>query len=131
MKLLVYWYYMRASTYSKWNLFYNSIILYFFSCNLHMETNREKALIKLQRLKKVQIWAFRSLVHQLKQNFQNNKVVTGETPFFVISPFCSHRSICLNIGTWYCSFVWKWCALNLISFNWEMVLQFFEKIFGF
>ena len=33
-----------------------------------------------------------------KQNFQKNKVVTGKTPFFVIGPFCTHHSICLNIG---------------------------------
>ena len=47
------------------------------------------------------------LVHQintfeeilkLKQNFQKNKVVTGKTPFFEIGPFCTHHSICLNIG---------------------------------
>ena len=62
--------------------------------------------IKLQRLQKVQIWAFGLLVQQinslqevlkLTQNFQENKVVTGKTPFFVIGPFCSHHSICLNI----------------------------------
>ena len=35
---------------------------------------------------------------KLKQNFQKNKVVTGKTPFSVISPFCSYHSICLNIG---------------------------------
>ena len=52
------------------------------------------------------MWAFGSLVHQinslqevpkLKQNFQKNKVVTGETLFFVIVPFCTNHSICLNI----------------------------------
>ena len=37
-------------------------------------------------------------VLKLKQNFQKNKVVTGKTPFFVIGSFCSHHSICLNIG---------------------------------
>ena len=29
---------------------------------------------------------------------QKNKVVTGKIPFFVIGPFCTYRSICLNIG---------------------------------
>ena len=62
--------------------------------------------MKLQRLQKVQIWAFGLLVQQinsleevlkLKQNFQKNEVVAGKTPFFLIGPFCSHRSICLNI----------------------------------
>ena len=63
--------------------------------------------MKLQRLQKVQIWAFRLLVQQinslqgvlkLKQNIQKNKLVAGKTPFFVIGPFCSHHFICLNIG---------------------------------
>ena len=70
-------------------------------------TGENHRQIKLQRLQKVQIWAFELLVQQinsleevlkLKQNFQKNKVVTGKTPFFVIGPFCSHHSICLNIG---------------------------------
>ena len=30
--------------------------------------------------------------------FAKNKVVTGKTPFFAIGSFCSHHSICLNIG---------------------------------
>ena len=37
-------------------------------------------------------------VLKLKQNFQKNEVVTGQTPFLVfIGPFCTH-SVCLNIG---------------------------------
>ena len=32
------------------------------------------------------------------KNFQKNKIVTGKTPLFVIGPFCSYHSICLNIG---------------------------------
>ena len=63
--------------------------------------------MKLQRLQKVQIWAFRLLVQQinslqgvlkLKQNIQKNKLVAGKTPFFVIGPFCSQHCICLYIG---------------------------------
>ena len=30
--------------------------------------------------------------------FKKNKVATGKTPFFLIGPFCSHHSICLNIA---------------------------------
>ena len=79
------------------------------------DTHREKALSnKTPALKKVWIWTFGSLVHQikslekvlkLKQNSQKNKLVTGKTLFFVIGAFCSHYSICLNIGFWYNSFV--------------------------
>ena len=29
---------------------------------------------------------------------KNDKVVTGKTPFFVVGPFCTHRSISLNTG---------------------------------
>ena len=37
-------------------------------------------------------------VSKLKQNIQKNKAVTGKTLFFVIGPFCTHHSNCLNIG---------------------------------
>ena len=50
----------------------------------------------------------------MKQNYQKkNKVVTGKTPFFVIGPFCTPHSICLNIGFWQGSFVWKCYIFNL------------------
>ena len=61
----------------------------------------------LQRFQKVSIWTFGWLVYQinsiyefpkLKQNFRKREVVTGKTPFFVIGPFCTPHSICLNIG---------------------------------
>ena len=35
-------------------------------------------------------------VLKLEQNFQNNKVVTGNTPFFVTDPFFTHHCICLK-----------------------------------
>ena len=63
--------------------------------------------MKHQRLQKVRIWVFGLLVDQikslqevlkLKQDFQKHKVVTGKTQFFAIGSFCSHHSICLNIG---------------------------------
>ena len=31
-----------------------------------------------------------------KKIFKKTKVVTGKTPLFVIGPFCSRRSVCLN-----------------------------------
>ena len=74
-------------------------------CFLRILKGKKHCQIKLQCLQKVQIWAFGSLVHQinlfkevlkLKQNFQKNKVVTGETTFYVIGPFCTNHSICLN-----------------------------------
>ena len=37
-------------------------------------------------------------VLKLKQNFSKNKVFTGKTLFFVIGPFCTNHSSCLNIG---------------------------------
>ena len=33
-----------------------------------------------------------------RKKFPKNKVVTSKTPLFVIGPFCSCHSICLNIG---------------------------------
>ena len=92
--------------------------------------------VKLQRFRKVWIWTFGWLVHQinsiyevpkLKQNFRKRKVVTGKTPFFVIGQFCTPHSICLNIGFWQSSFVWKCYVVNLSTFNYKMVLQLFKK----
>ena len=40
------------------------------------------------------------------------RVVTSKTPFFVIGPSCAPYSICLNIGSWQGSFVWKFCVFN-------------------
>ena len=74
---------------------------------LRILTGKNHPKIKLQRLRKIRIWTFGLLVHQinsfeevlkLKQVFQKYKVVTGKTPLFVIGQFCSRHSICLNIG---------------------------------
>ena len=74
---------------------------------LRILTEKKHCQIKLQRLQKVRMWAFGSLVHQisslkevlkLKQNFQKNKVVTNKTLFLKIDSFFTHHSICLNIG---------------------------------
>ena len=87
-------------------------------------TGKKNLQIKLQCFRKAWIWTFRWLVHQInslyevhtpKLNFRKNKVVTGKTPFFVIGSFCTPHSICLNIGFWQISFVWKWCAFSLYS----------------
>ena len=63
---------------------------------------------KLQRLQKVRIWAFGSLLHQirslqevleLKQNFQKKKVITGKTPFFAKDPFLLTILIILTLAS--------------------------------
>ena len=109
------------------------------------DTHREKApsKIKLQRFRKLWIWTFGRLVHQinslyevlkLKQNFRKNKVVAGKTSFFLIGPFCAPDSIFFNIGFWHSSFVWecwKCSAFILSTLNLKTVLQFCEKGFRF
>ena len=111
----------------------------FHYCRLK-DTNRKKDPKKLQRLRKIWIWAFGSLanqinsfkeVFQLKQKFKKNKVVTGKTSFFVIGPLCTHDSICLNIGFWYDSFIWKCWVFSLGAFKYKTLVQFFEKRFSF
>ena len=93
---------------------------------LRVLTGKKQRQIKFQRLQKIWIWAFGSLVPQInfllkvpkpKQNFRKNKVVTGKTPFFLIGPFCTHHSICFNTGFRHGSFVWKWCVSSLGAFN--------------
>ena len=94
--------------------------------SLRILTRKKHPKIKLQRLRKIRIWTFGLLVHQncsfqevlkLEQIFRKNKLVTGKTPLFVIDPFCSHHSICLDIGFWQSRFEWKWCVFNLSGFN--------------
>ena len=89
-------------------------------------TRKMHPKIKLQRSRKIRIWTFGSLVHQIKsfqevpkreQIFQKNKVVKGKTSLFVIGPFCSRHYICLNIDFWQSSFEWTWCAFSLSGFN--------------
>ena len=102
-------------------------------------TGKKHPKIKLQRWRKIRILTFGSLVHQinsfqevlkLEQIFQKNKVVTGKTPLFVIGPFCSRHSICLNIGFWQSSFEWKWCVFNLSSTK-KHYSSFLKKVFVF
>ena len=69
---------------------------------LRILTGKKNPKIKLQHLRKIRIWTFGSLVHQinsfqeflkLKQIFQKNKAVNRKAPFFVIGQFCSRHSI--------------------------------------
>ena len=72
------------------------------------DTHREKKPVNSSAYKKQEYghlccWYIKSTyslqeVLKLKQIFQKNKAVTGKTPFFVMGPFCTHHSICLNIG---------------------------------
>ena len=68
---------------------------------------------------------------ELQQNFRRNEAVTCKTPFFLIGLFCPPHSICLNIGFWQRSFVWKCYVFNIITFNWKAVLKLFDKGFHF
>ena len=52
-----------------------------------------------------------------EEKFSKNKEVTGKPPFFVIGPFCTSHSICLNTSFWQGSFVWKCCVFNRSTFN--------------
>ena len=93
---------------------------------LRILTGKKHPQLKLQRLLKVWKWTFRWLVHQinslyealkLKQNFRKNKVITSKALFFVIGPSCTPHSVCLNVGFWLGSFVWKCCVFNPSTFN--------------
>ena len=89
---------------------------------LRILTRKKHRQIKLQRLEKVWIWAVGTL-NQLfiraitETKLSKNKVVTSKTPFSVISPFCNYHSICLDIGFWCGSFVWKWYLFNISAIN--------------
>ena len=72
---------------------------------LRILTGKKHPQIKLQHFRKVWIWTFGWLVHQinplyeileLKQNFWKNKVIFGKTPLFLVDPFCTSHSICLH-----------------------------------
>ena len=106
---------------------------------LRILTGKKLRQIKLQRLQKVQIWVFGLLVQQInslkevltKTKFSKNKIVTGKTPFFLRSPFCSHHFICLNIGFWHGTFVWKWRVFNLSALTKKRYSSFLKMVFVF
>ena len=49
----------------------------------------------------------------------------------MIGTFCTHRSICLNIGFRYGSFVWKWCTFNLSALIKKRYSSFLKNFFVF
>ena len=61
------------------------------------------------------------------KSFENKQVVTGETSFFVIRPFCTLHSLWLDICFWLSSFVWKCYVFNFRAFYLKTVLHFCEK----
>ena len=78
-----------------------------FICHLRILTGKKHPKIQLQLLRKIQILTFWSLVHQINsfqevlklgQIFQKNQVVPGKTLLFMIGPFCSRHSVCLDSG---------------------------------
>ena len=84
---------------------------------VRMVTGKKHHQIKLRHLQKVRIWAFGLLLHQinsieevlkLKQIFQKNEIVSGKLhSLWQVWSMLHYHFICLNIGFWYCSFVWK------------------------
>ena len=69
---------------------------------------------------------------KLKQNFLNNKVVTGKTKLFVIGPFCFLILFLFTLGSeWQGSLVWKCCIFNLSIFNYKKGTAVFRKRFLF
>ena len=98
-------------------------------CEWLKGTHREKALSnKSPALKKsmnLNTWVVLTSNQLFINSYTKTKspptkkknVVTGKTLFFVLSPFFTLHSICLNIGFWSDTFVWKCCVSNLKTFN--------------
>ena len=85
------------------------------------------------------IWV---LVHQinslqevliLKQNFQKYWSSHWQNFVFVIGSFWTPHSICIKIGCWQGSSVWKCCVFNLSTFDWKAVTNpiFLKQVFVF
>ena len=97
------------------------------------DTHKEKALpnetTRLSKSMNINIWVVGGLhqslyeVLKLKQKFFKNKVVTGKTPILCVRPIL-YSPFCFS---WH----WKYCIFNLSTFNWNTVLQFFEKVSPF
>ena len=60
-----------------------------------------------------------------------NEVVSGKSPFFVISPFCTPCLTYRNIGFWQDSFVWKCCAFILSTLKWKWYSWLLRKVLVF
>ena len=55
----------------------------------------------LSKIINMDIWVVGQLFRRgfsTETKFLKNVLVSGKTPFFMISPFCTLHSICLNIG---------------------------------
>ena len=61
--------------------------------------------------------AFACCTFLILKNIENEQKTENTTRKVLIGSFCSHHAICLTIGFWYGSFVWKWCIFNLSAFN--------------
>ena len=72
---------------------------------------------------------FKRLLYSI--SFQKNGGTQWQSSFFVIDPFCTPHSVCLNIGFWQGRFLWKCCAFICSTLNWKTLLQFFKKSFSF
>ena len=94
------------------------------------DTHREKApsnkTSTLTKSINMDIWVLGTSIQLFISGSYTEK---GKTPFIVIGPFCTPHSVCLKIGFWQGSFLWKCCLFNLSTFNWKTILQFFEKDF--
>ena len=75
---------------------------------LRILTGNKDPQIKLNPFRKVWIWTFGWLIHQinslyeilkLRFFFRNTKVVTGKTPFFTIGPFCNPILFVLTLAS--------------------------------
>ena len=71
----------------------------------HKEKTSSNETPALTESMKMDIWVVRTLNQlfirgsQTETKFsKKNKLVTGKTLFVVIAPFCTHHSICLNVG---------------------------------
>ena len=62
----------------------------------NIPSNKTKVLTKSMNMYYIKSTVYRRFYTQIK--FLKNEVFSGKNPFFVISPFCTSYSICLNIG---------------------------------
>ena len=78
------------------------------------DTRREKARLNktpaLSESMNMRNWVVgtsnqRFMIGSYTETFNKKKVDTGKTAFFVIGPFCTSHSICLNIDFWEGNFI--------------------------
>ena len=78
-------------------------------------TLKEK-LRALQNSMNMGIWVIGTLNELFIRAFLYSKL-NFQTPFFMVDPFCTPHSICLDIGFGQGSSVWKCCSLNCRALN--------------